>query len=220
MNDINIVPQTEVAKAVNGREVQPSRAANGKGQARRDRRETRGRASRNADEAIQTLPMGWTAKIVEPDAEGTKDSRTRLRLMVLENPDKGFKLLPFMTIRVSKKMMVNNTAIETIDDMDILPHNILEVALPATLFGQGAVLESLLEMFDVYAKQQAALPPPSKRPLTQRPFAMKNLAKLVRASHEERRHPREEEPKNKRKRSRNKKKYRHDRAATLLLALL
>jgi hypothetical protein len=145
------------------------------------------RLNRSAVEVMQHLPMGWTATVTEPDAEGTKDRRTRLRVMVLEHPDKGFRLLMFLTIRIPKRMQTDAGEVEVIDDMDILPQNIVEAALPADLFNHGKVLEELCVKLDDYAKKQAALPPPSKKPLTQRPFAHKLSAEVSRGRQEQRR---------------------------------
>ena len=183
-----------------------------------------GKANRRASDVIKALPLGWTARVVEPDAEGTKENRTRLRLMVLENPDKGFKVLPFMTVRVFRKMKVDDTLVETSDDMDILPHNILEQALPASLFGQGVVLESLMELLDGLQKEQAALPPPSKRPLTHRlrlPGDLLEAVKTVDREMEElkKRQPRPSQPQPK-KNKKPRKRGRSDRAAVLLLPLV
>lgn len=128
---------------------------------------------RSAKEIHKHLPLGWTAKVVELDEEATKDERVRARLMVLENPDKGWKLLPFMTIRIAQKTRTTDEngvqhVVETTDDMDILPSNVLEVALPANVFGHGNVLEELTIHAMDFAMKQKELPPPHKRPVTQR----------------------------------------------------
>jgi hypothetical protein len=151
---------------------------------RRERRDQGGRSNRKAEEVMQHLPAGWTAQVLELDPEGTKDVRTRVRLMVFENPDRGWKVLPFMTIRTPRRMQVEgengeSSSVEVMDDMDILPTNILEVALPVSLFQHDRVLEDVTVHLHELAKKQAALPPPSKRPLTQRPFGMQ-LAKIAR----------------------------------------
>lgn len=186
------------------------------------------RLLRSVADAQQSLPLGWTMTVTEPDAEGTKDSRTRLRLMILEHPDKGFRLLPFMTVRVPRRMKTQEADVQVFDDMDLLPSNIIETSLPAALFGQGKVLEELLVQFDEFAKKQAALPPPSKRPLTQRPFE-KLAAHARQAGHrEQQRHQarqpqREPQPQHEHEQHRKSKrgKKRHtDRRAVFLLPLI
>lgn len=204
---------------------QPNERPNGRREDRRRADRQDRRVLRSAAEVILHLPTGWSATIIEPDPEGTKHARTRLRVLVFENPDKGFKLLPFMTVRHPRRTQTEGGGIEVMDDMDILPGNPLEVALPAMIFEPGKVLEEVCVLLADYAKKQASLPPPSKRPLVQRPFA-EGLAKMARAqakgSHEreqrEQRERREPEQSNKNKRNRNRR--RHDRAAVLLVSLL
>lgn len=178
------------------------------------------RLNRSAVEVMQHLPMGWTAKVIEPDAEGTKDRRTRLRVMVLEHPDKGFRLLMFLTVRIPKKMKTEAGDVEVIDDMDILPNNIVEAALPADLFNHGKVLEELLVQLDEYAKKQAALPPPSKKPLTQRPFANKLSAEVSRGRQEQHRQAQENQRhNNQQKKQKNRRGRQGDHRSLLLLAI-
>jgi len=184
-------------------------------QQQRPRQENR--LNRSAIEVMQHLPMGWTAKVIEPDAEGTKDRRTRLRVMVLEHPDKGFRLLMFLTVRIAKRMQTEAGDVEVVDDMDILPNNIVETALPADLFNHGKVLEELLVHLDEYAKKQAALPPPSKKPLTQRPFANKLSAEVHRGRQEQQRQH-EQQQQNQRK-QKNRRGRQGDHRSLLLLAI-
>lgn len=159
---------------------------------RADQRADR-RYNRSAAEVMQHLPVGWSATIIEPDAEGNKDARTRLRVLVFENPDKGFKLLPFMTVRHARRMRTDEASVETMDDMDILPNNPLEQAMPAILFDHGKVMEEFCVLLADYAKKQADLPPPSKRPLTQRPFA-EGLQRIARAHNRERERQQQAQP--------------------------
>lgn len=230
MNTDIITPEEAPAQAATPTTTTTTKteaAPAGKPPPRRDRqpRQGQGRASRNADEVIARLPVDWSATVLELDEEGTKNSRTRLRLMVFENPDKGFKVLPFMTVRHAKRMTTDRNTVEVLDDMDLLPYNVLENALPVALFDQGAVLENFLEILAEYAKKQAALPPPSKRPLTHRPFAG-SLAKVVRKAKQEKHHEQHAQPmppapkrQSKKQRKRNRK-GRTDRTAVLLMPLL
>lgn len=204
---------------------QPERPSGRREDRRRaDQRNDR-RVLRSAAEVMMHLPNGWSATIIEPDADGTKDARVRLRVLVFENLDKGYRLLPFMTVRHPRRMKTETAGVETMDDMDILPGNPLEVALPAMVFDHGKVLETVLELFNDYAKKQAALPPPSKRPLTQRPFA-EGLARMAAKSQrdareQQRQREPQEEPqqagRNRRNRNRNRG---HGRLAVLLMPLL
>lgn len=208
---------------------------NGRREERRPNRaeqRTDRRVNRSATEVMQYLPVGWSATVHELDPGGTKDARVRLRVLVFESSDKGFKILPFFTVRVPRRMKTEAGDVEMIDDMDILPHNPLEGALPAILFDHGNVLEELCVLLGDFSKRQAALPPPSKRPLTQRPFA-EGLAKVARQNAKERaqqvatqqppvRVERQDAPPaqqggGKRKRNRGRK---HDLSVVLLMPLL
>jgi len=143
------------------------------------------RLARSAQDIVQNPPPGWLAKVLELDPTAPPDKRLRLRLIAFEHPDKGYRLLPFLTVRTPKRMETENGQVETMDDMDILPNNPLEAALPAITVAPHDVLENLTIVMAEYAKKQVSLPPPSKKPLTHRPFTP-NIMSHVKAAEQPR----------------------------------
>lgn len=141
---------------------------------------------RSSQDIIANPPPGWLVTVVELDPSASQDKRLRLRMMVFEHPDKGYRMLPFLTRRTFKRMSTEHGEVETPDDVDILPMNPLEAALPAITVAPYEVLENLTTVMAEYGRKQAELPPPSKKPVTHRPFNTKSMSAIIKTT---RNHP-------------------------------
>lgn len=156
-----------------------------KAPARKDRRNNNPHTAaprRSAQEFCKSPPRGWTAEVLELD--DNTDARKRLRLLVLKG-DYGWRMLPFTTVRVMKKVTTSDgSTLEVADDMDLLPTNIVEGAIEANLF-RDHPLQTLVEVLADYHAKQMVYPPPHKRPLVQRPFeALRHMELSHDNSHE------------------------------------
>jgi hypothetical protein len=162
---------------------------------------------RSAQEIVDNPPADWSVQVLEL-SDAPTEHRLRMRMMVFEHPDKGYRLLPFLTRRAPKRMRTEHGEVEAMDDFDMLPSNPLEVALPAVAVAPHEVLENLTTVLAEYSKKQAAMPPPSKRPVTQRPFtrgAMGKVAAMLKAQqeHQEQVAPQQERPRKDKKHKRH-----------------
>lgn len=163
----------------------PPRVNNRKN-SREDRRRNNNRphqqhARQSATDLTKSPPKGWTAEVVEFEAD--PDVRKRLRMLVLRG-EYGWRVLPFVTVRIAKKTTTDAGVIEVEDDLDILPRNVLEAAMEINVFREDTLTKFCESLADL-AERQAALPPPHKRPLTQRPFEVLEGMSLDRNPHEE-----------------------------------
>jgi hypothetical protein len=167
---------------------------------------TRAPVQRSANDVVQSPPTGWLVKIHElvPDPS---NQRLRMRIMIFEHPDKGYRLLPFLTRRVPRRMRTDNGEVEAMDDFDILPANPLEAALPASTVAQFEVLENLTIIMAEYGKKQAEMPPPSKKPVTHRPFTPTAMSAVARTIEKKKAAP----PQEQRQQNRQPQRGRSDR---------
>lgn len=124
---------------------------------------------RSAAELVKQPPRGYTVEVIE--LEQDKDARKRTRLMVLAS-DNGWRFLLFMSIRVPKQMSTEGGPITVIDDLDILPANIVESAIEVNLLTDDVLL-SLAGHVAEFREKQKHVVPQHKRPLVQRPFEEK-----------------------------------------------
>lgn len=101
------------------------------------------------------LPASWQVEVRELGLGTQGGGRSRARLLVLRTP-KGVKVLLFLTVRLDSG-----------GELDVLPANVAETALPVSAFGRDGVLEDLPEVLaDLGKEQQASL----HAPLSQRPL--------------------------------------------------
>lgn len=128
-----------------------------------------GQLRRSAADLIKTPPRGFTVQVFE--LEKNTDSRKRARLLVLES-ENGWKVLPFMSVRIEKRAQTTGSNISVFDDMDLLPNNIVESAIEVGLLSDDVIL-SFAEVLTELREKQRTVVPAHKRPFVQRPFAAK-----------------------------------------------
>lgn len=121
---------------------------------------------RSAAEIAAQPPRGYTVKVHE--LEKDTGARKRIRLLVLES-ENGWKVLPFMSIRIEKNARTVGANIAVLDDLDILPANYIEAALEVNLVSDDALL-NLATLVEEYREKQKHVLPAHKRPFVQRPF--------------------------------------------------
>ena len=124
---------------------------------------------RSAAELCATPPRGYTCKVMELEPE-TK-ARKRVRLLILSS-ENGHKFAPFMTVRIEKSAHTAGADISVVDDLDILPSNIIESAIEVNLLSDDALL-NFAALAAEYRELQKAIVPAHKRPIVQRPFEQK-----------------------------------------------
>jgi hypothetical protein len=120
----------------------------------------------SAESFAASPPPGWKLEVVELGPPTS--ARKRLRALVMEG-EHGFRVLPFMTVRVLRRTLTDAGEVEVEADLDILPHDPLARGLEAGLFTPDAVAALAAELSDCCAKQQEVRH--HSRELVQRPFA-------------------------------------------------
>ncbi len=128
------------------------------------------RRPESATDLVANPPEGWTVDLVELGPP--TNNRKRLRLLVMQG-ENGYRVLPFMTVRVMKRTTTEGGEIEVEGDLDLLPHDPISRGLEAGIFAAPEVIEALaFELATVAAAQKAVVPVrPHSKELTQRPFA-------------------------------------------------
>lgn len=124
---------------------------------------------RSATEIVAQPPRGYTASVHELDTDTT--ARKRMRLLVLAS-ENGWKLLPFMSIRIDARAVTAGANISVLDDLDIIPANFIESAIEVNLISDDSLL-ALATLVAEFREKQKTIVPVHKRPFVQRPFEEK-----------------------------------------------
>jgi hypothetical protein len=151
------------------------------------------RPPRTAEELAPHLPDGWLVSVHELGTDTS--AKVRVRVLVFEHSYFGFRLLPVTTRKKRITTKTDEGVIEVEEDFDLLPRDPLGFALPAHALVPVEVLENFTILLAEYGKKAAAIPPPSKRPVTHRPFNPKTLRKVAGAQVPKPKHVAAPEPK-------------------------